>query len=241
MKTQPFGDVSDGLPHFNSFRSFEALEQNEKSPIPPTCELADASGDFQQTPKLSICHEENRLVIEQVNGQQSGEQKLDVLPPGASLAKPPRRTGEKKESSKCNCKKTKCLRLYCDCFSKGRVCTEDCNCQNCDNLEEKSEIRSKIMKATRERNPLAFRPKIKSYENSNAKLHSRGCICKKTECIRNYCECFKAGLACTRLCKCRDCKNEKLELADYEVRLYYEKNCRKRNLNPAGDLPKSVQ
>eukprot|EP00216_Chloropicon_sp_CCMP2111_P005863 CAMPEP_0198240510 /NCGR_PEP_ID=MMETSP1446-20131203/5602_1 /TAXON_ID=1461542 ORGANISM="Unidentified sp, Strain CCMP2111" /NCGR_SAMPLE_ID=MMETSP1446 /ASSEMBLY_ACC=CAM_ASM_001112 /LENGTH=352 /DNA_ID=CAMNT_0043923243 /DNA_START=102 /DNA_END=1157 /DNA_ORIENTATION=- len=36
---------------------------------------------------------------------------------------------------KCNCKKSKCLKLYCECFAAGRFCSKDCLCQNCGNLE----------------------------------------------------------------------------------------------------------
>ena len=35
----------------------------------------------------------------------------------------------------CNCKKTKCLKLYCDCFRINQTC-EGCNCIGCHNLEE---------------------------------------------------------------------------------------------------------
>ena len=33
----------------------------------------------------------------------------------------------------CNCKKTKCLKLYCDCFSAGELCIPDCKCTECCN------------------------------------------------------------------------------------------------------------
>lgn len=34
---------------------------------------------------------------------------------------------------RCNCKKSKCLKLYCDCFAAGLACDELCNCCGCDN------------------------------------------------------------------------------------------------------------
>lgn len=28
----------------------------------------------------------------------------------------------------CNCKKSRCLKFYCDCLADGRMCTPECNC-----------------------------------------------------------------------------------------------------------------
>ena len=37
---------------------------------------------------------------------------------------------------KCNCKKSKCLKLYCDCFANGGFCGPSCSCVNCANKVE---------------------------------------------------------------------------------------------------------
>ena len=59
----------------------------------------------------------------------------------------------------CNCKKSHCLKLYCECFSGKSYCS-GCNCVSCLNTQENEALRDKAMQATLERNPIAFDPKI---------------------------------------------------------------------------------
>jgi hypothetical protein len=37
--------------------------------------------------------------------------------------------------------------------------------------------------------------------------HKKGCHCKKSACLKKYCECFQAGVQCTDTCRCEGCKN----------------------------------
>ena len=39
----------------------------------------------------------------------------------------------KKRKIGCTCKKTFCLKMYCECFSQGKQCGDDCGCLNCKN------------------------------------------------------------------------------------------------------------
>jgi len=61
----------------------------------------------------------------------------------------------------CNCKKSNCLKLYCDCLSAGEYCVK-CNCTGCCNNEFNEELRSEAIRSILEKNPNAFRPKIVS-------------------------------------------------------------------------------
>ena len=40
------------------------------------------------------------------------------------------------DSKACNCEKSKCLKLYCECFAKNTTCNRYCNCRDCHNTLE---------------------------------------------------------------------------------------------------------
>ncbi|KAJ0174530.1 hypothetical protein K1T71_009638 [Dendrolimus kikuchii] len=109
----------------------------------------------------------------------------------------------------CNCTKSQCLKMYCDCFANGKFCN-NCNCNNCHNNIENEVLRQKAIRACLERNPNAFRPKIgkaKSAGPEPVRRHTKGCNCKRSGCLKNYCECFEAKIECTAMCKCVGCRN----------------------------------
>lgn len=88
---------------------------------------------------------------------------------------------------------------YCDCFANGEFC-HMCNCNNCSNNLGNEEERQRAIKSCLERNPNAFRPKIgKGRETGDdIRRHNKGCNCKRSGCLKNYCECYEVNYAtCT--------------------------------------------
>lgn len=45
-------------------------------------------------------------------------------------------TSELRPSSTCKCVKSKCLKLYCECFRQGIPCNDDCVCIDCQNTKD---------------------------------------------------------------------------------------------------------
>lgn len=145
----------------------------------------------------------------------------------------------------CNCTKSQCLKLYCDCFANGEFCS-NCNCNNCSNNIEHESDRSKAIKACLERNPHAFHPKIGKGKGETERRHNKGCHCKRSGCLKNYCECYEAKILCTNLCKCTGCKNFEesperktlMHLADAaEVRVQQQNAAKTKLESQMEDLP----
>lgn len=110
----------------------------------------------------------------------------------------------------CTCKKTKCLKLYCQCFAVKIYCGSNCRCMVCQNTSLYDRERQEAIRNILSRNPQAFDTKFKKAVPDTAApelAHKLGCKCRKSACMKKYCECYAGMVKCSDSCRCVGCKN----------------------------------
>jgi hypothetical protein len=235
---QIYSPAPKGRGSWTSARKSNRIQPFEKEKSQMSPELTLAKRDFEMF--ADSIQESNEKQSESLFQPESLKQILPKTKKRKSHSKPKGgikkilskiTKSSKKESKKCGCrcKKTKCTRLHCICFREKGYCGEHCQCTDCYNREEFADTIKKIRDFTKEINPLAFQSKIETIGLENGqKIHNRGCSCTKNQCKKNYCECFKNGLACSPLCKCENCKNIKVEIDVTKVKKIFKKCSRKK-------------
>lgn len=102
----------------------------------------------------------------------------------------------------CNCKRSQCLKLYCECFAAGGYCLPGCQCFNCLNTVTEAVVVERARAVILSKNPRAFNDKVVG------DTHKKGCRCKRSKCLKKYCECYNAGIKCNpEVCQCEGCHN----------------------------------
>eukprot|EP00985_Skeletonema_marinoi_P032811 scaffold39679_cov153-Skeletonema_marinoi.AAC.4 len=147
-----------------------------------------------------------------VKKEEKAAKKSSSRPRGPSTKKPSVkkptlvRHNYNENRSTCKCAKSRCLKLYCDCFQSGRMCDPaQCECKSCMNLDKysgPSGARTNAINECLAKNPKAFEKRQKG--------NDEGCGCKKNKCLKKYCVCFNAGVKCDESCRCRNCENQEV-------------------------------
>lgn len=105
----------------------------------------------------------------------------------------------------CHCKRSQCLKLYCDCFA-AKVFCDGCKCTGCKNNESNRDSRDKAVRETIAKNNMAFKPRV-PVSSEDPAGNKKGCNCKNSGCLKKYCVCYTGGFTCGETCKCLKCSN----------------------------------
>jgi len=110
---------------------------------------------------------------------------MDSLPSNHVIPLPVRTIGGIRDQTlkrkQCTCKKSSCLKLYCDCFNSGIFCNvTTCKCLECKNQEFKGQFdkdfRTEAILAVLDRNENAFRAKAQNIKSFETSLEAQGLV-----------------------------------------------------------------
>lgn len=113
-------------------------------------------------------------------------------------------------SKTCSCPRSRCIKLYCECFQEGRLCSISCSCKKCKNTQEETGphgLRTKAINGILSRNPHAFSNNKTVVSSPPIPYDGILCRCVKSQCLKLYCDCFQSSQICGPSCLCINCLN----------------------------------
>ena len=174
-----------------------------------------SKGDSARSPEKGLLDRKEDIVVSEEEVEESPKKEFievsrdDENDPNLANANPkvigPGKVSHGSGKKKCcNCKKSRCLKLYCECFASQGYCS-GCKCVDCHNIAEYAEEKKAAVSRVNTKNPYGFLRRLPT----NPEEAIVGCNCKRSGCQRNYCCCYKKGGQCSSICKCTQCKNGK--------------------------------
>lgn len=143
----------------------------------------------------------NQFITQEQIHEEKEEQQLKSFPKFITLTN----TNINLLKPCCACQKSYCIKIYCSCFKNRKLCL-NCNCKGCLNRHNFSYIRSQTIKHLEWKYDIPIVPKSHSLSDKDLKK-SKGCNCKQSNCLKNYCICHQNGKTCSEECKCTNCLN----------------------------------
>jgi Tesmin/TSO1-like CXC domain, cysteine-rich domain len=165
-----------GQPPYLHYQHSTPMRENPVQPLSRPSSVAYRHSSVVATPSTSKSLSKKQLPI-----ASGGKENRGAANPGAS-------SDHKK--GVCNCKKSRCLKLYCECFAARLYC-DGCNCKDCHNTPEYEPEREKAVSQALSKNRAAFDPRI-------AEEHNMGCKCRRSQCLKKYCEVRRIALSIVR-------------------------------------------
>lgn len=202
--------------------------KDRSAPLKIVSLSSTAQGSTLQPPQTPVDSRRNPQVP---NNTPIAPVRLPATDSKDASAGPPQGPPPSNDRPACRCKKTNCLKLYCECFLKGNVCGVHCKCVDCMNSTDYQQVREMLLEDHYNKGTIAYDPNTQAIDQSAAinLKRDRSCTCAKTGCNKKYCECFRYGSKCSAECKCKGCKNGNEGRTDDDVdRLGPRKQIKKR-------------